>query len=255
MQKQPNFAALAAPFDPSKVSWRVGSTTGDKKRGMALAYIDSRDVMQRLDAVCGPDGWQCEYPHAGTKTVCSIGIKVDAEWVWKADGAGDTDFEADKGALSDAFKRAAVKWGIGRYLYDIDAPWVAVVPQGKSFAIDKSELEKLQKLLPGSVVRTAEAPKSPPGITAAKTASAEAIRLMASCDDDDSLSALIQSDNFKRTLTDIYLKFPSEWTGVDGPNQGLRGQIEANGKRLGCEGMVQSYLVRAEKALRQKEAE
>jgi hypothetical protein len=80
--------------------------------------------MNRLDDVCGAAGWQCEYPHAGGKTICSIGIKIDGEWVWKADGAGDTDVEAEKGAISDAFKRAAVKWGIGRYLYDLDAPWV-----------------------------------------------------------------------------------------------------------------------------------
>src|SRR4029077_16180461 len=35
-----------------------------------------------------------------------------------------TDMEADKGALSDAFKRAAVRWGIGRYLYEVKAPWL-----------------------------------------------------------------------------------------------------------------------------------
>jgi hypothetical protein len=38
--------------------------------------------------------------------------------------AGDSDVEEEKGAISDAFKRAAVKWGIGRYLYDMPTPWV-----------------------------------------------------------------------------------------------------------------------------------
>jgi hypothetical protein len=47
----PDIRALFAPFPPGRVSWRVGSTTQDKKRGMALAYIDARDVMDRLDAV------------------------------------------------------------------------------------------------------------------------------------------------------------------------------------------------------------
>lgn len=253
MPKQPNLAELAAPFDPSKVSWRVGSVTGDKKRGMALAYVDSRDVMQRLDAVCGPDGWQCEYPHAGTKTVCSIGIKVGDEWVWKADGAGDTDFEADKGALSDAFKRAAVKWGIGRYLYDIDAPWVSVVPLGKSYAIEKSEMEKLQKLLPGSIVRTAEAPKNPPGITAAKAAITMWVRELNACADEATLVGVLNDKDFKNLVREVYTKFPGEWTGAE-QYSGLRGQIEFAGKQLGCEGTVQSYLVKAENALRQKEA-
>lgn len=144
-----DFKALAAPFQPDRISWRVGSTTGDKTRGMALAYIDARDVMERLDTICGPGGWQCRYPYANGKTCCEIGIKIGDEWVWKSDGAGDTDFEGEKGAFSDAFKRAAVRWGIGRYLYDVDAPWVAVEPAGKSFKIKDGEYAKLRSLLSG----------------------------------------------------------------------------------------------------------
>jgi len=110
--------------DKDAISWRAQSVTKDGTKAMALAYIDARDVMRRLDDVCGPAGWQCRYPHAGAKTICEVGIKIGDEWVWKANGAGDTDIEAEKGAISDAFKRAAVLWGIGRYLYDMPAPWV-----------------------------------------------------------------------------------------------------------------------------------
>lgn len=138
---------LFAPFPPSQVSWRIGATTQDKTKGIALAYIDARDVMDRLDAVCGPHGWQCDYPHANGKTVCRIGIKVGDEWIWKADGAGDSDVEAEKGALSDAFKRAAVRWGIGRYLYDLGETWVAIEPKGRSSVIVKSEYAKLEARL------------------------------------------------------------------------------------------------------------
>lgn len=119
---------LFEPFPQETISWRAQNFTEDGKKAMALAYIDARDVMNRLDEVCGIDGWQCKYSHANGKTICDIGIKCNntplESWVWKADGAGDTDIEAEKGAISDAFKRAAVKWGIGRYLYDLDAPWV-----------------------------------------------------------------------------------------------------------------------------------
>jgi hypothetical protein len=118
------FDQLKAEFPRDAISWRAQSVTKDGTKAMALAYIDARDVMQRLDDVVGPDGWQCRYPHATGKTVCEIGIRVRDEWIWKADGAGDTDIEAEKGALSDAFKRAAVRWGIGRYLYDLASPWV-----------------------------------------------------------------------------------------------------------------------------------
>lgn len=144
-----NLSSLVAPFKPSQVSWRVGATNKEKTKGLALAYVDARDVMERLDNACGPANWQCRYPHANGKTVCEVGIKIDGEWVWKADGAGDSDVEAEKGALSDAFKRAAVRWGIGRYLYDIASPWVEIEPAGKSFSIKQSEYQKLEKLLNG----------------------------------------------------------------------------------------------------------
>ena len=92
---------------------------------MALAYLDARDVMDRLDLVCGPENWQSEYVEtAKGRVICKIGIRVTDDWVWKSDGAGDTAVEGEKGGISDAFKRAAVHWGIGRYLYRLSAPWV-----------------------------------------------------------------------------------------------------------------------------------
>ena len=139
-----DLARLYAPFSPTVISWRVGSVSKDKTKGMALAYIDARDVMDRLDEVCGPGGWQCRYSHTAGKTVCDIGIKIGGEWVWKADGAGDSDIEAEKGALSDAFKRAAVRWGVGRYLYNLPSPWVTL-ENGRY--IPKAEQARLVDLL------------------------------------------------------------------------------------------------------------
>lgn len=158
-----NLADLKAPFAPNKISWRIGSTNGDKTKGMALAYIDARDVQDRLESVCGPN-WQCRYvPMHDKKTVCEIGIRIprpvgnedytnasEHEWVWRSDGAGDSDIEAAKGALSDAFKRAAVRWGIGRYLYDLDSPWVAITAAGRSFKIAEHEYKRLEALLSGN---------------------------------------------------------------------------------------------------------
>ena len=192
------FDAIEAPFSPERISWRVGSTTNDKKRGMALAYIDARDVMERLDIVVGPHNWQCRYPHATGKTVCEIGIRLTmpdgmVEWVWKADGAGDTDFEAEKGALSDAFKRAAVRWGIGRYLYDIEAKWVEIEPAGKSFKIKESEVPKLRALLGGPAI----APKRDTISSGVEKTSPEAVEFMSKVDLCASEKAL---DNYKATI-------------------------------------------------------
>ena len=164
------FDRLAAPFPPDAVSWRIGTSNKKKRqrelsdyhakatKGMALAYIDARDVMDRLDEVCGPGGWQCRYPHANGKTVCEIGIKVEDEWIWKADGAGDTDHEAEKGALSDAFKRSAVRWGIGRYLYHLSSPWVDLDEREQ---ITADSHKKLRALLTGGAPAQTQAPAKP----------------------------------------------------------------------------------------------
>lgn len=165
-----DFGVLTKPFKPNEIEWRIGSTTADKTRGLALAYMDARAVMNRLDEVCGAVNWQCRYSHADSKTVCEIGIRITTlewaplpeaventrttyiqnhEWIWKADGAGDTNFEAEKGALSDAFKRAAGRWGIGRYLYDLEAKWVSIEKRGSSYVITQGALEGLRNSLAG----------------------------------------------------------------------------------------------------------
>jgi hypothetical protein len=146
-----DFVQLAAEFPPEQVSWRVGSTNSDKTKGLALAYIDSRDVMERLDEVCTPACWGDEYPVIGQTTLCKISIKCGDEWVSKCDGAGSTDVEAEKGQLSDAMKRSAVKWGIGRYLYGdrFKNVWVDIEPAGRSFKIKQSEYARLAKIAAG----------------------------------------------------------------------------------------------------------
>lgn len=117
--------ALAAPFPGDVVSWRAQSVTKDGGKALALAYIDARDVMNRLDEVVGIGNWQSaisETPKG--RVLCTLSIRVADAWICKTDGAGDTDVEGEKGAISDALKRAAVLWGIGRYLYDLESPWV-----------------------------------------------------------------------------------------------------------------------------------
>lgn len=141
------FDALCQPFPASHVEWRVGSTNAEKTKGLPLCYIDARAVMDRLDSICGPENWQCNYTQTGNGSiVCNLGIRVPGgDWIWKADGAGATDFEGEKGMLSDALKRAAVRWGIGRYLYELKAKWVPIEQRGKSHFIPDAELAKLKE--------------------------------------------------------------------------------------------------------------
>lgn len=124
MEAAEMFAALAAEFPRDAVHWRAQTLTGDGSKALALAYLDARDVMDRLDAVCTPGGWRNSVVEtAKGRVVATIEIKIDGEWIGKTDGAGNTDVEGEKGGISDALKRAAVLWGIGRYLYRLDAVW------------------------------------------------------------------------------------------------------------------------------------
>jgi len=73
--------------------------------------------MQRLDDVFGVGGWQTRYEYIGERIVCYLSCNFGGEWITKADGADDTQIEGAKGGLSDALKRAAVQFGVARYLY------------------------------------------------------------------------------------------------------------------------------------------
>lgn len=165
-----NLDELKKPFAPEAISWRLGSTNKEKTKGMALAYIDARDVMKRMDDVCG-HLWQVEYvPMPNGTCCCRIGIFIGDEWIWRSNGSlnvadsekADAKEMSEKGSYSDAFKRAAVLWGVGRYLYDLDSPWVEIEEAGRSFKIKQSEYTKLRKLLGGSA-----APQSTPQSTQA----------------------------------------------------------------------------------------
>lgn len=93
-----------------------------------LAYIDARQVMDLLDEVVGPENWQTDYKDLNGKIYCGIAIRtnqMENVWVWKWDMGTESEYEAEKGEASDAFKRAAVKWGIGRFLYDLDTKTVS----------------------------------------------------------------------------------------------------------------------------------
>ena len=69
-------------------------------------------------------GFDTEEPIKGF--ICAITLYSGGEKYTREDGANLTDFEAFKGGLSGAFKRAASAWGIGRYLYDLPTTWAPI---------------------------------------------------------------------------------------------------------------------------------
>jgi hypothetical protein len=129
-----DLAQLREPFAPGDIEWRVGrgGKTNDKVWAQVLAYVTNRAIMERLDTVCSPENWANMFKEwHGAAQLCGISIQVAPDqWVTKWDGAPGTHVEEIKGGLSDAMKRAAVQWGIGRYLYRLGVSYANIVEKG-----------------------------------------------------------------------------------------------------------------------------
>lgn len=118
---------LAAPFPADEVGVFPVKLSNDKKKALPAFYVDNRAVQRRLDETCV---WELEEPKPGPDGGLIQGIRVlvliadEYRWLTRWDGAtntkmgnqDDSDFEV-KGGLSNAMRRAAVQWGVGRYLY------------------------------------------------------------------------------------------------------------------------------------------
>jgi hypothetical protein len=118
---------LAEPFPAEAVQWKPQVLSKDHRRCLAVAYIEVRDVFDRLDDVVGPAGWQTALQVVDGIVYGGIGIRnpQTGEWVWKWD-CGEISSGSEmkaKGDVSDAYKRAGVQWGIGRYLYRLPRVW------------------------------------------------------------------------------------------------------------------------------------
>ncbi len=129
--------ALAEPFEAHEVKFKPAVVQGN--RALALHYVDARAIMDRLDSVLGIGNWKDEYQSDSEGSIsCRLSLRIGGEWIAKMDVGGESEQpdEGDqrKAGYSDALKRAAVKWGIGRYLYRIPSGWFSYDPQKKKFA-------------------------------------------------------------------------------------------------------------------------
>ena len=126
-------AQLAAPFNPDEVEWRLSGKAGANVRTSLVAYVDARTIQDRLDEVVGVGGWSFDWTpvvveggevKAAKGTLTILGVS-------KSDIGTASNWEASKGAVSDCLKRAAVQFGLGRYLYALLAAWVTLDKDGK----------------------------------------------------------------------------------------------------------------------------
>lgn len=133
---------LKQPLEIDDIDFRVQSITA-KGFATILAYKDARTDMNRLDEVCGAL-WQDKYELIDSQLFCSIGIRIDNEWIWRQDVGIESNTEATKGRASDAFKRAGFRWGIGRELYDY--PRIQLMLKPDEFNVNGNKGKQTYKL-------------------------------------------------------------------------------------------------------------
>jgi len=122
-------ARLTAPLPEEDVKFLIQATSKDGSKVLMAPYVDARTIIQRLNEVV-PGRWKDEYeirqgqirgkagPENGYYAICTLTI----EGVGVHQDVGEGQFPKD--AVSDALKRAAVKFGIGLELYKGEAVWV-----------------------------------------------------------------------------------------------------------------------------------
>lgn len=173
--------ALAAPFDPKDVKFKPQLVKNN--RALAMAYVDARVIQDRLDEVLGVENWQDRYEFLPDgSVVCHLKLKLGGKWITKSDVGSPSDQpdsgDRTKAAVSDALKRAAVKFGIGRYLYRLPSQWVEYDPVKKqivrppqlpAFALPATVRDRAARPATSgtaettaSVATTAPAPPTPP---------------------------------------------------------------------------------------------
>ena len=136
-EKSDVWAKLSAPVPTGAISWRQdGKVTARDGRFFArfVAYIEANTVRERLDTVV-PGEWDLTLEllppitgEDGDGSQCSFKARLQILGVIREDVGTGRDY---KQASTDAFKRAAVRFGVGNELYAYEQNWVEMDSDGK----------------------------------------------------------------------------------------------------------------------------
>ena len=120
--------------------WRVqrGFKDNSNREWVSMIpYVDARDVQEHLDTILGPENWQDEYYPVKNTLMCKIGVLINNQWHWKSGAGTESQYEKQKGEASDAFKRAALKWGVNRDAYNVGEIYIGA----KSYTDSKGKTQ------------------------------------------------------------------------------------------------------------------
>jgi hypothetical protein len=130
---------LSAPVDPQAIAWRQDGrpiARDGKFVARFVAYIEANTVRERLDAVV-PGEWNLTLellpPASGGEDAIDaapfvIKARLQILGVVREDVGTGKDY---KQASTDAFKRAAARFGVGNELYSFEQNWVPMDGEGR----------------------------------------------------------------------------------------------------------------------------
>lgn len=176
-------ANLSKPFHVTDVEWKPGALNKDRTRALALAYVETRAYIARLNEVVG-EKWSDRYEVISLPdrisvicylTVCGVTRTGDGE-AMNGDGEG-SDPNLVTSASAQAFKRACVKFGLGAYLYDLPQAWCDYDPQARRI-VNPPKLPKWA--VPEEEWEAYNAPQAKPAPAQAKPATTPAQPMPAS---------------------------------------------------------------------------
>jgi hypothetical protein len=140
-------AELEVPFPVDQVLWRVTNTANNRTRGQVVPYADPRAYTDRLNALVSPQGWTRNYETVTMNNITRtkrnaeivtgkilVACKVIIDGLGTHSGTGEEWADEDNAMTSaeaQAFKRACSCFGLGRYFYDVDPPWVDIDEKGR----------------------------------------------------------------------------------------------------------------------------
>lgn len=114
---------LSKPFPAKYIGVKPGATS--ETSALLLWFVDARAIMDRLDDVVGPENWSFSWiPIPVSEGRVAVQGKLRIFDVVKEDaGEAQGEDEPHKSAVSDAFKRCGVHFGLARYLYSMPQIW------------------------------------------------------------------------------------------------------------------------------------
>lgn len=111
---------LRKPFPKDRLGIKIQSLSRQKDKAMLVAYLQHTDVQDRIEEV--DPTWTCEVLHEErTGDTVYVRMSMTLKGVTRVNVGEGGD---PKGAYSDAIKRCAMLFGVGRYLYDSETVWV-----------------------------------------------------------------------------------------------------------------------------------